>query len=191
MPRRSTTFRSGINYHVYNRAVDGDRLFPSDQLYLRFIQKLKAGSARANISIVAYCLMPNHFHLLLRPARDDGVSPFVQGLCSSHTQSLNSRLDRQGALFSGRFKSIAVREETYFLHLARYIHLNPVTAGLVTAPEDWPYSNYTDILRLRRGVIHDGSLVPDRFATPNAYQAFVEGDTHNPPPKLDRYLLDS
>jgi hypothetical protein len=88
--------------------------------------------------------------------------------------ALNKQLNRVGPLYQSRYRCIFVDKEGYLLQLARYIHLNPVVAKLAQLPDAWPYSNYTDIIGKRQGILKDTSLVPERFRTCTEYQDFVE-----------------
>lgn len=110
----------------------------------------------------------------------------------SYVQGINARQQRDGPLFRGRYEWVVVDEEAYFRHVACYIHLNPVEAGLIDAPEVWRYSNYRDVLELRKGTLVSPALVPDRFRTSEAYRGFVKRciEERKEIEELDRYLLD-
>ena len=117
---------------------------PENYLYL--LRLLKKNVNRYALSIAAYCLMPNHYHLLLKSTRDNTAAPFMQSVFGAYVQAVNRQQQRQGPLFQGRFRAILIDREGYFAHLARYIHANPVLAGLAETPQAWPYSNYQDII---------------------------------------------
>jgi len=125
------------------------------------------------LSVIAYCLMPNHYHFLLRPEEDGALSRFIQRLFNSYTQAFNKQQGRSGTLFEGRAKSILVDTDEYVLHLCRYIHLNPVKAGLVAYPGEWPYSNYLEWVEQRDGTLVDRVFVRGYFPTATDYEAFV------------------
>lgn len=93
------------------------------------------------VDIVAYCLMPTHAHFILRQLKDGGISRYMSNLQNSYTRYFNTKYDRYGPLWGGRFKSVLIDSQEYFLHLTCYIHLNPVSAGLVKRPEEWEYSS--------------------------------------------------
>jgi len=179
MPVRRTPFLAGHFYHIYNRDVDAGRVFFGLDNYEYFLSLIAKKLRRHGIQIVAYCLMPNHFHLLLRPDLDETVPAFMNGLCGAYTQALNGQRGRQGPLFQGRYRSIEVDAEVYLIHLARYIHLNPVVSRLVVSPIEWPYSNYADVIGRRQGGLRDSSLVPDRFPWGDDYREFVEESLHD------------
>ena len=90
--------------------------------------------------MLAYCLMPNHYHLLVR-CKTDAVSGAMQRLSMAYTKAMNRRFNRVGCLFQGQFQAIVVDSEEYLSHLTRYIHLNPVKAGIVASPKDWEFSS--------------------------------------------------
>ncbi len=123
--------------------------------------------------MIAYCLMPNHYHFLLRPEEDGALSRFIQRLFNSYTQAFNKQQGRSGTLFEGRAKSILVDTDEYVLHLCRYTHLNPIKAGLVVYPGEWPYSNYLEWVEQRDGTLVDRVFVRGYFPTATDYEAFV------------------
>ena len=116
----------------------------------------------------------------------------MQSLFSSYSQAVNRQQDRQGPLFQGRYRAIWVDKEEYLVHLARYIHLNPVAAGLVATPQGWPYSNYLDVIGQRAGTLKGTTLVPERFLTGDAYRQFVEDHLYHKEAVegLEEYLFE-
>ncbi|MBL7066221.1 MAG: transposase [Anaerolineae bacterium] len=192
MPFRRIPFLANHYYHIYNRGVNRGDIFFSPDNYIYFLRLLKKNLGRYAISIVAYCLLLNHYHFLLKPERDNNLPLFIKSLFGSYSQAVNKQQGRQGPLFQGRYRAIWVDEEEYLVHLARYIHLNPVTAGLVVTPQAWPYSNYLDVIGQRAGTLKDTTLVPERFPTGDAYRQFVKdylchGQTIA---GLEKYLLE-
>jgi REP element-mobilizing transposase RayT len=135
---------AGHYYHVYNRGCSREPIFASDANYLFLLRRAKLFLADYPLTPIAYCLMPNHYHFLFRPDEEKALSRFIQRLFNSYTQAFNKQQGRSGTLFEGRAKSIPVDSEDYALHLCRYIHLNPVKAGLVSHTVQWPYSNYLE-----------------------------------------------
>lgn len=175
MPTRKLSFVTNQYYHIYNRGVNREAIFflPDNDVYL--LRLLKKNIARYGLSLAAYCLMPNHYHFLLKPTRDDTVAPFMQSVFGAYTQAVNRQQGRQGPLFQGRFRAILINEEGYFIQLARYIHANPVLSGLTDTPQAWPYSNYQDIIGQRNGTLKNADLVPGCFPTGEDYRLSVEG----------------
>jgi putative transposase len=94
------------------------------------------------VEVVAYCIMQTHFHLILKQVTEDGIAKFMGRILNGYSRYFNSLHSRVGPLWTGRFKNVLIRNDEHLLHLTRYIHLNPVSAGLVTKPEDWDYSSY-------------------------------------------------
>ena len=167
MAIRRTPFLAGEFYHLYNRGIERRPIFHRKQNYLYFVRLLKEKADRHAVQVIAYCLMPNHYHLLVRPCLDHRVSHFINGLLGSYVQALNAQQGRFGPLFQGRFRSVHVNRDAYLAHLARYIHLNPVAASLVVRPRDWPHSNYAVMSE-------DGVLIGGIFPDVRAYRRFVE-----------------
>ncbi len=167
MPGRRTTFLAGEFFHLYNRGIDRGAIFFSDDNYRYFMRLLMEKAERHAVEVVAFCLMPNHYHVLIRPGVDNTVSPFINSLLGSYVQGLNAARHRVGPLFQGRYKSVHVDRDEYLAHLARYIHLNPVAAGLASRPGDWPYSKYAS-------VSEDGVLIGGILPDADAYRRFVE-----------------
>lgn len=192
MPHRRIPFRSNHFYHIYNRGINQDLIFFSPDNYHYFQRLLRRNIGRYHIAVVAYCLLPNHYHLLLRPRKDDNLSQFINSLFGSYTQAVNKQQGRLGPLFQGRFHAILVDKEEYLIHLARYIHLNPVTSGLSTAAHEWPYSNYVDVVTHREGDFKDTTLVPERFSSGEEYRKFVKDHSRDRSEMegLEGYLLE-
>ena len=176
---------AGQYYHVYNRGVNRQQIFSDKDNYDFLLRRIRQFLLDYELTFIAYCLMPNHYHFLIRVDSDDKLSPFIQRLFNSYTQAYNRQQKRSGTLFESRAKSKLVPEDKYLLHLVRYIHLNPVQAGLVENPGDWPYSNYLVWAGHRRGKLFDPDLIIDFFSDPAEYEDFVLSEI---PSKLERRL---
>lgn len=98
------------------------------------------------IEILAYCIMPTHFHLILKQVGNYGISKYLSRVLNSYTRYFNLRHKRTGPLWSGRFKNVLVLNDEQILHLTRYIHLNPTSANLVKKPIDWRFSSYHEYI---------------------------------------------
>jgi putative transposase len=192
MPSRKLHFLADRYYHIYNRGVNRGDIFFSPDNYAYLLRLLKRNMKRYQVSMAAYCLLPNHYHFLLKPYQVDTISKFMQSLFGAYTQAVNRQQDRQGPLFQSRFCAIMVDTEGYFSHLARYIHANPVLAGLADTCEGWVYSNYLDVIGKRDGKLKNTDLVPACFATGAEYQQFVEDYIiyRREIQGLERYLLE-
>lgn len=130
----------GATYHIFSRGNLKQEIFSDDKDKAHFLKLLQRGVKKYRISLFSYCLMSNHYHLLLRLS-ERNLSQFMHFLGTSYAIHL-VRKGWVGHVFAGRFKSILVEEERYFLSVNRYIHLNPVEAGVVERPEEYPWSNY-------------------------------------------------
>jgi putative transposase len=128
-------------YHVMSRGNAKQPIFLTGADYARFLVLLGSTSSRFGVRCRAYCLMPNHFHLLLEPDADP-LSRMMQQLNSAYSQSFNRRHDRVGHVLQGRFKALLVDRDSYFLQLLRYVMLNPVESNLVDDPGAWRWSSY-------------------------------------------------
>jgi putative transposase len=142
MPYRKNNLGIGSFYHVFNRGANRHKIFYDSENYNYFLRLLKAHSSQQQIGVVTYCLMPNHFHLLIYQETERSISKFIQGLLSAYTQAVNKQQNRNGTLFEGRFKHILIDKQSYLLQLNIYIHFNPVKSNLVLHPLDWEYSDY-------------------------------------------------
>jgi len=191
MPYRQDAFAPGNIYHVYNRGINKMPIFTGPDNYVYLLRKVKRLLTELPITILAYCLMPNHYHFVLRQDGEILISTFIQRLFQTYTQAFNKQQGRKGPLFEGRFRHVHVDRDEYVIHLCRYVHLNPVTAGLVSDPAEWPYSNYLEWIEARSGTLVDRAFVQQFFPTPDAYVAFVHD--HIAPhiaQQLRPYLLD-
>ena len=173
MPIRDTPFRAGEYYHVYNRGCNREPIFVRRENYLFFLTRLREYLCDSTADVFAYCLMPNHYHLLIR-LRDDDLSGPMHAMSTSYSKAFNKECQRVGPLFQGPFRAIHVDREEYLLHLTRYIHLNPVVAGLVARPEDWEFSSYPEYVGLRNGTLPQPHGVLESIGSSEAYRAFVE-----------------
>ena len=153
MPRRLISFDPGQYYHLYNRGVNRENIFIEERNYWYFLFNLERYLLPIT-DLIAYCLMPNHYHLLVyireisEVFKTSEVSTAMMRLSVSYTKTINIHYDRVGPLFQGAFQAKFVDSEVYLGHLIGYIHLNPVESGLVEKPEDWIYSSFHDYKNL-------------------------------------------
>lgn len=142
-------FETGQVYHIYNRGTDKRKIFLDSADYMRFTNGLiefnnenpslnvryknsigvpihEVQPREKLVEIFAYCLMPNHYHLMLRQMKDNGISLFMKKVGTGYTMYFNMKEERSGALFQGRFKSVLIDRDEYLRYLPHYIHLNPV-----------------------------------------------------------------
>jgi len=170
--------------------VDRQPIFFREPNYRYFVEVVRKSLQRHAIDLIAYCLMPNHFHVLLRSRLDDAPRKFMSSVQGSYAQAINRQRGRSGPLFQGRFRCVRVECDEQLMHVAGYIHLNPVRAGLVVRPQDWVYSNYADVIGMRTGGISDSALVPGQFATGDAYGQFACAPAEAPVGTLQTAFID-
>ena len=130
---RKKLLQGGLISHVTQRAAGKDVLFLDKHDYLAMLAFMKELAQKHETSIYAFCLKPNHLHLLLRPAQDN-LHLFFRDLCGRYARRFNVRYERKGHLFGGRFRQSVISDEKYLLAASLYIHLNPVRGGLVSDP---------------------------------------------------------
>ena len=142
MPRRARLAVAGIPWHIIQRGNNRSACFYSDQDYLRYLDTLKEQAVKNGCQIHAYVLMTNHVHLLLTPEREQSASLLMKHLGQRYVQYINRAYKRSGTLWEGRFRSCLTQSEDYVLACYRYIELNPVRAGMVAHPRNYPWSSY-------------------------------------------------
>ncbi len=155
-------------YHIFNRGVNKGEIFFSASDYKHFLSAAKhylvknskysyekpfasldePGSSalsalraeKPRIEILAYCLMPNHFHFLVKQVSDKGIASYMQRFVNSYVHYINIKYKRVGPLFQGPFKGVLIESDEQFFHVSRYIHLNPLVSGLVADLKNYPWS---------------------------------------------------
>jgi putative transposase len=172
MARRPRLFAPGLLYHVIVRGNQRQRTFLNDQDYRTYLDRLAKYRERYGYFVHAYCLMPNHVHLLLESS-DQPLAKFMQGLQQSYSQYFNLSHRKVGHVFQGRYKAIICAKDEYLLELIRYIHLNPVRAGMVKTPERYGYSGHQVYVEGKGGKIIDPGKVLRLFGGKAGYQQFV------------------
>jgi REP element-mobilizing transposase RayT len=161
-------------YHFYNRGVNRQDIFFCQENWRFFIQQMRYYLQPEFLDIVAYCLMPNHYHLLVYLKTEAISIKVMQPFGTSYVKAVNKQQKRVGPLYQGPFKARHVDTDGYLTHVTRYIHLNPVRARLVEHPADWPYSSYNDYIGLRQGTLPKTDIILSQFASREAYREFVE-----------------
>ncbi len=154
MPRPLRTAPGGFVFHVLNRAHGRRRIFHTDRDYQAFERVLAEVQQRVSMRILAWCLMPNHWHLLLWPKRDGDLSQYMRLVTLTHTQRLHAwrATAGTGQVYQGRFKSFVVQDDRHFVAVARYVEANALNGGLVQRAEDWRWGS---LWRVRRGEVDD------------------------------------
>jgi REP element-mobilizing transposase RayT len=141
---------AGACYHVINRGNAGEKILTSGQDKGRYLEYLKKAVERYSIKIHTYCLMSNHYHLLVETP-EPNLSQAIQWLNVSYAVYFNKKQNRRGHLFQGRFKAILIDADEYLNQLSRYIHLNPVRAAMVKTPGEYPWSSYPSYIGKTKG----------------------------------------
>ena len=179
-------FRSGHYYHIYNRGVNKQEIFLDAQDYHNFLKrlllvlgvktKLALGTSRINalpegaFSVIAYCLMPNHFHLLVRQNTNLGIDKLMLKVSTSYAIYFNKKYGRVGPLYQDSFKAKLVEQDSYLTYLSAYIHNNPAE------PLIWEFSSLQDYLGTRKGELSQTDLILGMFNNnPQSYKKFVQG----------------
>ena len=141
MPRPHRIQLAGIPQHIVQRGIDRQAVFFRDSDREIYLEALAESAAWYGLAVHAYCLMTNHVHLLVTPRVDDALSRAMRRLGSRYVAYINRQHGRSGTLWDGRFRACLVNSESHFLVCQRYIELNPVRAGLVRGPADYPWSS--------------------------------------------------
>jgi len=189
----------GGYYHIYNRGVEKRIIFHDREDYTKFIFLVKLylsppdelsqefpllrphivqHNLYGNLQLLAFCLMPNHFHLLIHQKEIDAVTKFMRVLITSYSMYFNKRFERVGPLFQGVFKAVDVESDEYLLHLSRYIHLNPLDRG--ASLSDFQWSSYLYYLGEKEAKWLNTKIISDYFSSKNdklTYRSFVEDYT--------------
>lgn len=185
MPRCARLAYPDLFYHIINRGLERRNIFIDEADYLRFLENLLKYKKKFDWIIYCYCLLPNHFHLLIQ-TRKDPLGKIMKCLQTAYGVWFNKKYGRIGPIFSGRYKSIIVQKDEYFLQVSKYIHLNPVKTNLCHNPLDYPYSSYQEYI-LNKSFLNNEKIIDQRAAktiigdgrkitkqTVINYQSFVE-----------------
>ena len=173
MPRAPRTDVAGEIYHLINRANARLPIFHNDDDYLLFESLLWEAKELIGIDILAYCLMPNHWHLVLAPERDGDISIFMHWLTLAHTQRYHAihKTTGYGHIYQGRYKSFIVQQDIYLLQLIRYVERNALRAKLVTKAEGWRWSS---LWRKTYGTINQKKIISSLpIELPGNYLAWI------------------
>ena len=142
MPRKQRFYISGVPAHVMQRGHNREPIFFAENDYREYLKFLKRAAEQYECKIHSYVLMTNHVHILLTPLTDKSISLFFQSLGRLYVTYINKTHQRSGTLWEGRHKGNVIETQNYFLTCMQYIELNPVRAGMVNHPADYPWSSY-------------------------------------------------
>ena len=215
---RNITFAPDCYYHIYDRGTEGRKIFSDEKDYDRFLALMylcnctepvrlenisrkseqgrtllkwvtKCGRDKTLVEICAFCLMPNHFHFILKEKDEGGISKFMQKIMTAYTMYFNKKQERSGALFQGKFKAIQVDTDNYLKYLFSYVHLNPVNLidsnwkenGINNKEiaekylNEYRYSSYQDYCGKQRleGLLINKESIPEYFSNDHTFQDTV------------------
>jgi REP element-mobilizing transposase RayT len=171
---RKTPITPGEYYHIYNRGAGKGIIFFIPEHWRYFLRQMKNYFLPEYAEIIAYCLMPNHYHMMIYVKHEDFGNNVMMPLALSYTKSINHEMGRTGHLFQGPYQAKHIETTSQLIHLSRYIHLNPVKAGFVDKPEDWIYSSYREFVGLRDGMLPNPNIVLSDFLDGQDYRNYVE-----------------
>jgi putative transposase len=203
MPYRSIPFATGEYYHIYNRGVAYQPIFRKAKDYERFVLSLhyyqfknipirlskylqKPQEVRTElfkelvksndkiVDLIAFCLMPNHFHFLIKQDTEDGISKYMRLMTNSYARYFNTKYKRVGSLFQGMFKLVHVENDEQLLHLSRYIHLNPLVSFIVKEQNliSYPWSSLGEYIK-GEAIFANPTPILSHFSVKQSYLAFV------------------
>lgn len=224
MPGRLTPLVTQQIYHIFNKSIDDRQIFVAKRECQRAIETLKFYQLSSPplrlskffqlpqerkteivlqlkdwnklVEILAFCLMPNHFHFLLKQLKDNGISKFLSNLQNSFTRYLNTKNKRTGPIFLDQFKAVRIESEEQLLHVSRYIHLNPYTSFIikdVKGLENYSWSSFPCYIKNKTNEICNPSLVLASFKNPQSYYQFVmdQRDYQRELHKIQHLLLEN
>jgi putative transposase len=192
-------FKEGLFFHVFNKSIANYEIFNNHENSQRFIEVLdyynnpkienkysivkKKGlykyhnlllNNKSISKIISYCIMPDHYHLLVKIVMENTFSKFISDVENSYTRYFNIKYNRKGPLWQTRFKAIRIKSNEQLLHVSRYIHLNPTTSNLINNPEDWIFSSYKDFITNP----HILKIIATEISISNSfyYKKFVENN---------------
>ncbi len=194
MPYRTTPLVTDQIYHVFNRGVAKMPIFMDKRDYNRFLEtiyyyqfqgpkpqfsqlkRFKDFDFEKNkkiVEVLCYCLMPNHYHFLIRQLENNGISEFISKLSNSYTKYFNTRHTRVGPLLQGQFKTVRIESDEQLSHVSRYIHLNPIASFLTKDLKEYHWSSYPAYVGLQADRICTNEFILAMFKTKQKYEQFV------------------
>ncbi|MCK5591915.1 MAG: transposase [Candidatus Pacebacteria bacterium] len=198
MPRKKVQIVNGEYYHVYNRGVDKREIFQDEKDYLKFLRNLKDFNNKSyyeqriqeleskkergsflfrkdkTVSIVAYSLLPNHYHLILKQLKDNGISNFMHKVGTSFTNFFNKKYNRSGRLFQGPYKTIHVNDNNYLLWLSGYVNGN-VEIHRIEKTKNYKWSSFNSFIEKGRNeILNDKDIILSQFKNSRDYKIFVD-----------------
>jgi len=203
MPYRKNPIVIGEIYHVYNRSVARQPIFLNKNDYQRALELINfyrfshnlrfshfkrlpskireeileepTKNRKPTLEILAFCLMPNHVHFLIKPVEENSLSILMRDFQHAYSKYFNLRHDRSGSLFQSMFKAVRIEIDEQLIHVSRYIHLNPVSSFIVNTEslEDYPWSSFRDYLDVKKELITSTKQILSYFKSRQEYKKFV------------------
>lgn len=194
MPYRIAPLVNDQIYHVFNRGVAKLPIFTDRRDYNRFLETIyyyqfqgpkpqfsqlnrfkdfKFDKNKKIVEVFCYCLMPNHYHFLIKQIEANGISEFISKLSNSYTKYFNTKYDRVGPLLQGQFKAVRIEYDEQLVHVSRYIHLNPIASFLVKDLKEYQWSSYPSYIGLQVDKICTSEFILSMFKTKQKYEQFV------------------
>lgn len=201
---RKCIFANEQIYHIFNRGVERRTIYLNKREYQRSIETIRYyqhmqipkkfseylnlsaeakesylnniySKLKKHIEIISYCLMPNHFHLLIKQKEDQGITKFMANFTNSYTKYFNTKYSRVGPLFQGLFKAVLIETTEQLIHISRYIHLNPVSSFIIQPSEleKYNWSSYPEYVYPSSKNLCSPSLVMNNFKSIEDYKKFV------------------
>ncbi|MDD5489707.1 MAG: transposase [Candidatus Moranbacteria bacterium] len=185
------SFITGEYYHIYNRGVEKRKIFDNESDYKRFRSSLRDFNStdpawkiewakekgeitegEALVEVIAYCFNSNHYHLLLKQVRNDGVSDFMRKIGTGHTMYFNKKYDRSGVLFQGKFKSVHVKNNNHLLYLSAYVNCNSEIHKIAKA-EEYKWCSFGEYLSLDK-ILCNKEIILSQFRDTEEYKNFCK-----------------
>jgi len=173
MPIRKVPLIENQYYHIYNRVIEGRKLFYEEQNYILYLKLLKEVDFSSCCRLCAYCLMPTHYHYLVQITDADVFPKKMSYFLNRYLKSLSSAKDETGRYFKNRFQAKLIDNDEYLIMVCGYIHLNPIKANLVTSLAQWPYSNYLEFIGKRNGTLWDRTFFETYIRSPEQYEHYL------------------
>ena len=167
-------FEKGDYYHVYNRSINREILYRSDENYRYFMERFNH-YLDGKVDVISYCLMPTHFHFFVRAVEESLViEKAFKDLFIAYAKGYNAMYERNGSVFQAKYKKDEIADDSHFTNVIAYIHLNPVKAGLCHRPEDWKYSSYNALLGNSKTKVRRQEVI-EWFGSRKSFVEFHEG----------------
>lgn len=209
MPYRKIPFVTGERYHIFNKSVAGQPIFLDKWDYKRVLEVMQfycfqnpglrfsyynrlqvdlkisfwndlIKNGKKQVTLLAFCFMPNHFHFLLKEAEENGIKTFLSNFQNSYAKYFNTKTERKGAVFLSMFKGVRIITDEQLIHVNRYIHLNPLTSYIIKNTnelETYQWSSYIDYLGIRKERIVDKELIMGLLKTTERFRNFTLDQT--------------